>query len=236
MFGRQKRVALSIAAIVWLTLGCASKTIFSDETVVLRSALLKYLTVVSKQSPFNPSIVVEGGIVKIGDRNLLISPVAENVAEKNENHYLGARFDISIDGKSQPQLSHGSVGVGNSPNDATLTAIYEWYTGFGQALFQAVAQVQADLNVANYDVYLSPISIRGERPNFSTGREPKDILRALSSMFPRGDGSLHTIQIILLIGNHKIIDGECRIDGRINVELCETLRDLIWPSSSSLHS
>jgi hypothetical protein len=235
MLAKQKNIILSLAAIVWLTLGGASKTLIADETVGLRSVLLEYLANLPNRNLVNRPIVVEKGDVVIGERRLLISPVVENYIEQRGMHYYGVRFEITIDSIPQPRLTFGIVGSGTTRKEAARNAIAQWDFIFGKALFRATAQVPADKEMENFSVYMGGLITKGETHGISLEEfvQPQEIFDMLSTMLPRRDGSLHTIQFILEIDNRHIIGGECRIDGQLDAKMCESLGNLIWPRTPS---
>jgi len=161
--------------------------------------------------------------------------VVENYVEQKSMHFYGVRVEITIDSIPQPRLTFGTVGSGTTRKDAVWDAVAQWDVIFGKALFRAVAQVPADKEIENYSVYMGGLMTKGGTRDISPAEIvlPQEIFDMLSPMLPRRDGSLHTIQFILEIGNRHIIGGECRIDGQLTPKMCESLGDLIWAKTPS---
>ncbi len=234
MLAKQKKVILSLAVIVLLTLGAAAKATVTDEIIFVREAFLKYLANLPNRTDLGiRPIVVEKGTVVVGNRRLLISPVVENSVERRGKRYYGVRFEITIDSIPQPRLTSAAVGSGATRKDAVWDAVAQWDHIFGKPLFRAVAQIPADKEIEKFSVYVGGLVTKTGTHDISPAEIvlPQEIFDMLSPMLPQPDGSLHTIQFILEIGNRHIIGGECRIDGQLNTKMCESLGNLIWPKT-----
>jgi hypothetical protein len=143
--------------------------------------------------------------------------------------------DVFVDGVFQP-LTVGSIGVGDTEEEAEDTAIQEWAQYVAIALVATLdSDVDAGLPFDGFVAHSGLTGIRGSQVDL-----PKHIatnmLVHLKTLAPnlRSSGSeLHSILIMVEVNQGGVVGGECRVDGVISSEALAAVRSFPWPSTQA---
>lgn len=208
-------------------------TAADDEGSRLMSRLLDLLAKEAiTPSASVPSMSVKGTEIEIARHRLRITPVSEQVLRTEGEFISAARFEISLDGLKQEGLTAGSIGIGDSADDATSTAVAEWFMLLGSPILRSIADRAPDLTVGSFRVYIGPLGVRGQAPNELVAGQvitPDKVLKAISETLPRVNGKLHTVQILIVVTPEGSITGECRVDAQISAMALASVQQLNWP-------
>lgn len=205
-----------------------------DEEERLTSRLIDLLSTLATTPEAIPGISVKGRVIEIGKHSVRIAPVSEQVLKADEKYISAAHFEIYLDGVRQDQLTSGSVGIGDSADEATTLAVEEWYFLSGLALLRSIADTASDHTHGGFRVYPGSMGVRGQPPKgFEDGKviNSQKVLNAISDALPRADGKLHFVQVLVVVGPDSPISGDCRIDGKVSAKALSLLKDLRWPKT-----
>jgi Family of unknown function (DUF6348) len=183
---------------------------------------------------------IQGRNILIGNARLRVLPVVEQRMTSGRNHLVGVRFEVEINGRRMPNLVCGQVGVGETGEEADQQAVRTWQGTFGEALFAALAAVPAEQRRRGHAVHEGALAIRFTTEQESLARHPAlsvaAALDALAPILPVPDGSLHSVQIHVLVEPGRSADVEVSIDGKDSLAGMERLAALPWPRQSGPYS
>jgi hypothetical protein len=237
MFIRFPRAFTFIAIFMAATFGHADDGSKKDpENKRLAARLAETMKKLSERTDLIPVVSIKDGVMLVAGHSVRIVPISEQVATANDKFVSAARFEVTIDDAKQEQLSIGSIGIGDSADDATNRAVLEWYLQFGSALFRGIAATSFDLKISGLRIYKGAPGIRGEPPqdllDGSTVTSER-IFKAIVHLLAREDHKLHSVLITLVIDSHGEIEGECRVDGQLSASILSALKTLPWPKGDT---
>lgn len=179
-------------------------------------------------------ISYEGGHVISGGKRITITPVSESVLQSQGRYISAARFEVSVDGKKRPELTFGAIGIGKSAEDATKTAVVEWYQAAGRPLFAAIGGQPPESFSGNLSIYPGSTGFRGEPPGGWVDGSPtmkQRVIAALTDYLPATGGTYSAIDVKITVEAAGTIDGQCMIDGKESMTAMTQLKRLAWPSA-----
>ena len=223
----------SIVYIVAWSLIVVMSSVKADESTKLGEVASKFLERAasqdgSKYSYKDKSIVVAGNRIKV-------TPISENILLRGASHISAARFEITINDQKRPELTFGSIGIGGSPEDATKTAVFEWYMAAGQALFAAISGEPTESKFPGVSIYPGLMGVRGEHPDGWLDGTPKmnaRIFEVIKEQVPATQ-KLNAIDLKIVVNATGSVDGQCTVNGRESAAAIEELRKLDWPETKS---
>jgi hypothetical protein len=217
-------------ALALLAIAITGKANADEANDLAKSASILFEQIASKAGS---AISFNNGQVISGDKRIRVTPVSENVLKQAGRFISAARFEISVDDKRRPELTFGSVGIGDSGADATQTAVAEWYMAAGRALFSAIGGQPPDIRADDLSIYAGLMGIRGERPEGWLDGTPKtnqQIIEVLRKHLPAG-GALSAIDLKIMVKANASVEGQCMIDGKESVAAIADLKRLPWPTA-----
>jgi len=228
-----------LITIILLTVAIAAPAVgANDEAGRLTSRLMDMMAKVAAKPESIPKMSVKGGELEVAKHRVRINPVSERALRADGQFISAARFEISLDGSKQDQLTAGSIGIGQSTDEATSKAVEEWYLVFGSALLRSIADSAPDFTQGEFRVYTGALVVRGEPPKDLVSGQAvtkQNVLGAISDALPRADGKPHSVQVIATIAPDGTTTGECRIDGRISAIAFSSVNRLPWPKASAAY-
>jgi hypothetical protein len=211
-----------------LTLFSMASPLSADESAELAKVSAKLLERAAAQD--GSKISYADGKVRVS-----VTPVSENALENSGRFISAARFEISIDGTKRPELTFGAIGIGESREDATKTAVVEWYMAAGQSVLSAIGDQPTETKLYDISVYAGLMGIRGERPEGWLDGTPKmnrRILASLNDLLPT-TSSLNSIDIKIVVKSGGSVEGQCVINGKESPSAVRELQKLEWPATDA---
>lgn len=149
-----------------------------------------------------------------------------------------ARFDVAIDGVTQPQFTLGSIGVGDTLDESERAAVEEWLVIFGLPYCAARTGGPDGIELDEVVLHRSPAGIRGECPTWAEAgaaaqRQVQDALAGQSELLKTTE--LRLVELKVLVKEDGSTDGECRVDGVPSDSLLAQLTRLEWPKGAYLY-
>jgi hypothetical protein len=189
------------------------------------------LVAMAKLVPTRPNISYSGAEVSVAGRQVRLSARIENRKRAEKKFLVALAVDLFVDGVLQP-LTVGSVGVGDSEEEAENTAIQEWAAYVGSALFASlVSDHDAGLPINGFVAFPGLPGIRGAEVPLPEHID-KDLLEHLETLIPNlrsSRGELHSILIMVKVEQGRVAGGECRVDGVISTDAMTAIRSFRWP-------
>ena len=208
----------------------------ANESADLDKAAAKFLEHAASQAASKVSY--EDGHVVAGGKRIKITPVSENVLQRGASHISAARFEVAISDEQRPELTFGSIGIGDSADDATKTAVVEWYMAAGKALFAAIGDDPAGATFPGFSIYPGLMGIRGERPEGWLDGTPemnRRIFDALKDQIPAGK-KLNAIDLKIVVNSAGAVDGQCIVNGKESEAALKELQKLKSGRRPRLHT
>jgi hypothetical protein len=181
-------------------------------------------------------MAVTGAEVAIAQHRLRITPVSERALQTQGKFISAAHFEIALNGEKQDRLTVGSIGIGDTADDATETAVVEWYGLFGSALFRSLGDGPPDRTLGRFRVYVGHLGVRGQAPDALLAGKvitPATLLSAISGTLPPVDGKLHTVHIIVAVAPDGATTGERRVDAQVSPTALALVQTLRWPTGAT---
>jgi len=129
----------------------------------------------------------------------------------------------------------GSVGIGDSKQDALETAAFEWLAAYGSPLIKCLNGGTPDIVNGKHEIYVSAMGIRGSKPGGwvdSSKEMHTKLLTAISWEKLENDKSISSVTINIVVNDKGGIEGECRVDGAISKDILLRLQKLEWPTTA----
>ena len=207
-----------------------------DENEKLATCLTEALTKLATKNDPQLGLVVKADGVSIREHAITIVPVSERVGKMGGKPFSAARFEVTLDGHKDEKLTFGSVGIGDSEEDARATAVAEWYMSFGAALLNALAGKSASVSQNGYAVYPGGMGLRGGAPkDWMDGSDSMHhrILSSLARGLPKPDSAIHTLDLKVAVNPKGAVEGDCRLDGMPAPQVLSILKSLAWPKQAT---
>jgi hypothetical protein len=167
-----------------------------------------------------------------------IRAVLENEAEQDGKYVSAIRYEVESEHRLMSGLTFGSVGVGNSVEDARSTATEEWMFLFADPYCAATASA-GGIRLGMLTFYPSRPGFRGSAPSgWLTEPETRHgrILEAIASgLAPIMTNDVGLVDLKIAVQTNGDPDGECRVNGSANSEVCNRLLAIVWPGGTYMY-
>jgi hypothetical protein len=203
-----------------------------EENAKLFACLAAELAQLAAKGQLPPGFTVTKDGVILREHTLRITPTSEYAGARQSKFLSAARFDVTLDGRKEEQFTFGSIGVGDSAQEARQTAAQEWYFGFGAAMFHALAGSPTSLTFDGFSIYPGLMGVRGQAPQGwvnGTDEMHLRILASLAAILPKPGPATHSLDLKLSVPPNGILEGECKFDGKTNDPVFLALKTLPWP-------
>lgn len=235
-----KRI-LTSTLYISLLLSCSSSpsTIKPNETPTSQVAKIDSLEKVVLQHVYNkikklPNVSLKDNKLFIGDNSIQLKIDVEFDGKEKGKWLYAANIVTFYKNGQETQIDVGSVGIGSSREEAINVCIQEWFGVFGIA-FTNMLNGDNSIAVSNMKVFPGLMGIRGKLPENTWPKGNDEIARRIISQIQpqmrSQTGDLIPIDIKLYIGINGVVDGECRVDNHVSIQLLNNLKQLSWPSS-----
>lgn len=169
----------------------------------------------------------------IGNSSIGLKIQVESEEQKADKWIYAANITTTYNNTNETQIQIGSIGIGSNKDEAVNVCIQEWFGLFGTA-FTNMLNGENGIRVSNMKVFPGLMGIRGHLPEnaWPNGEEEmtKNIIQQIEPLIKNKAGII-PIDLKLMIGRNGIIDGECRVNNQVSIEVLNNLRQLSWPSS-----
>lgn len=190
-----------------------------------------FMTREAADAKTTPRMAVVEHEIEVQPHRIELFPILEDRRAVAGKNFVSVRLDVSVDGRAEPNLSLGAIGIDESPEAAERTAIAEWYLQFGQSMFEALASSKPNFMFGEYSVYQGALGLRGG--NQSLAADPslsaEHMISALKELLPTRDGRLHVVYATVVVAGDGKVDGQIRIDGNVSAAAWKLLGRQPWP-------
>jgi len=181
-----------------------------------------------------PHVSLKDNKIFIGESSIQLKIDVEFDGKEKGKWLYAANIVTFYKNSQNTQINVGSVGIGSNRDEAINVCIQEWFGVFGTAFTNMLNNVNS-IAVSNMKVFPGLMGIRGKLPK-NTWPEGNDeiVRRIISQIQPQmrsQTGDIIPIDIKLYIGINGVVDGECRVDNQVSIQLLNNLKQLSWPSS-----
>jgi hypothetical protein len=194
----------------------------------------------------------EGPKVSVGEHTLEVDATVENHAVQDGKVVLGVGFVLSVDGRREPALSTGSVGLGDDPADAIESLIREWFVQFGAPItfafvarelpdqLQPPAQGEGDptlydtVELGEQRAFTGLTGVRGDAAKVESVTSEAFIdglAEAIAPTLPPGPG-YHALRVSVVVKGEEVDAGGCRVDGVESPALSQIVSGLDWSAGA----
>lgn len=221
-------------AVAMFTTGCSKQQETETSTEELAIRGLKQLF--TNAAPIEISESGESSFL-VSEREISISTTVEQELKRDGKWFCGLRFDVAINGVDYPEFTYGSVGVGDSKEEARQIAIEEWLAAFGIPFVSAMLESDTGIEFNTFTAYAGPMGIRGEHPGGWLDATDEMHTRLLLPLIPilESDPTWNqaTLDLKLVVGDAGELDGECRLNAQLSSNILSVLNEMSWPLSES---
>lgn len=193
---------------------------------------------------FGATPSVEGERVRVGKDELRLRAVVEGEnrapAGVQLRYASGIAVEVSVNGVPQP-LTAGSVGVGDSREDARETAVSEWAHLVGVGVLDALGvrrKEAVSLASGRFSVHPGLTGFRGQQQVLWSNERHPELVEKLKGAIGRLEGlpsEFHSISIMLVVETDGSASGECRVDGVESEEALKAVQSYSWPRTSAAY-
>jgi hypothetical protein len=224
-----------VVSVVALLLGLILSIFPKSHGANLSERCARVLVTMAESVPTKASVSYSGSEISVGSRHVGLIARVENRKRAEKKFLVALAVDLFVDGVFQP-LTVGSVGVGDTEEEAENTAIEEWAQYVGMALFASL--VFDDDAGLPFDVFVAYGGLTGIRGSQFPLPEHlvTDLLGYLKTMVPNlrsSGGELHSILIMVYVEDGRVVGGECRVDGVDSTEALAAIRPFPWPPTQA---
>ena len=185
---------------------------------------------------------VDGPAILIGTHRLVVTPILENSGQQQATWGAGVRFEVAIDGRSEPSLTLGGVGTDTTRGGALRMAVVSYAANVGVALLATFADPAAGYSVGEYRAYSGIAVDRGlASPDLVAASSRDAQARMLAALEPTvmsyARDSITALSVLVEVDTTGPIGGECSLGGRRIDSALPALYALPWPRTggSYLH-
>lgn len=185
----------------------------------------------------------KGASREVGGRALSVSTTVNSLREFNGKFVAALSFASTIDGRSAPALGSGSIGIGETRDEAIKVALDEWVMQYGSTVIFALMGPErwdggkderpAPLFADGIIAYASPQGFRGMAPHeLRAGDFPESFIKHVSPLLKPVVASregLHAVTLMLAFDEGAFSDGECRVDAEVSPALLALVKAYPWP-------
>lgn len=164
-------------------------------------------------------------------------------AQIEQERRLGPKWAVGVAVETSlpdgARLTTGSVGIGDSRQDALETAVTEWVLLAGTAILNAMSSKERPSEVivrSGLRLYPGALSIRGsEQPPWSEDQHGRLVDLITPALMDLAPGRLHDLSLTVGVSPTGEVDGECRLDGTRMQSLLSAVQTLSWPKRTTAY-
>lgn len=206
----------------------------ASNNVDLNGRALKKLGALFESSGLDSSSGNSGNVLKVNGIEMRVTLAVEHDSNRGSDFVFAARFETRLSGRIQKEFTVGSIGIGTSRDDAIETSIDEWVDLFGRSLVLLIEGKKRELVIGKYSAFPGATGFRGEVPTlgfFANEKTMHDaILRSLDKVIVQPEKDHVLLNLMISVDERGKVSGECRLDGVINDEGINALRNIKWPT------
>jgi hypothetical protein len=179
---------------------------------------------------------IENTKITFQQKSIEIIPYLEKTVQKDNQWLCGVRYEILINNKKREEFNYGTVGVGDSKEDAIEVSVIEWISLAGLTLFDYFFNTGTSFELEKFKVYHGFTGIRGDEPGgWLDGSKDMHIklLGTILNSITVNFSPVSSVSLLIFKEPNNIIDGECKINGQISQKVLTILKLLKWPERSS---
>jgi hypothetical protein len=191
----------------------------------------------SYQSKADGLYSISNGALRVGKHSVELNPVIETEREAQGVSVVAMRIEISIDGVRRVEAASGAIGIASNKEAAIAVGLDEWYLGFGQTFFQAMAEKEPSMVLDSHEVFVGVPGIRNLRttgPLNSIERSDerdRKILNALLPALSRKANMAFLVLNVVVPPSGKPLS-ECRVGTVVSTAMNSRLEALDWPRTA----
>ena len=144
------------------------------------------------------------------------------------------RIEVAVDGNLRPESTFGAIGISATQEEAIAAGLGEWYLGFALPFLQAVGGKESALSIADYDVFVGALSLRGSAAVGwvdGSGAMNRKILDVVGTAMS-GQPDFATLDLKVMVPATGRPKSECRISGVVSAGIASRLVTLDWPRTA----
>jgi hypothetical protein len=179
----------------------------------------------------NDDLVVNG-------QRIDVLPVIERASNRDNKWFYGVGFAVQLDGKKDERFTVGSVGIGDSEDEARKVAVDEWLQLFGQPFVSMMLKSPQGIRTQSMTVFPGPMGIRGEKPEGWIDGTQEMHRRIILGLFPENSSLSNesfplTLNIMVAVTAEGHAGGECRKNGQVSAVMLTQILQLPWPKTGA---
>ena len=225
---------LTVLIVAVMQAGCRAKAVPQDDLSRRATEALRKRCA-SAGDRIEPAPSVRAVVEHEGTRD----PVVESKGTRHGDSLAAIRFEVLSGTDVVPDLTFGSVGVGPSAEEARTNAGQDWVALFADPYCAAQAAAPDGVRVGGFVAYPSLLALRGEHPGGwlkDDGARNRRVLDAAAPLrAPRGPGGIGLLDVKVTVQDGEKTDGECRMNGSLDVAACERIISLPWPAGTYMY-
>lgn len=182
----------------------------------------------------NSKTIKNGNKILVDNASIEINSKVEFDGKNQGNWIYATNFSTIIKASENTEFNIGSIGIGNSREEAIKVSIQEWFAIFGIPLSDMLNNKNGD-KISEKMVFSGLMGIRGDLPkntwlNGDSAMTTK-IISHIDQLIKVTKDEIVYLDIKLMIMNNSIVDGECKLGNQVSIELLNQLKNIDWPVS-----
>ena len=182
----------------------------------------------------NSKAIKDGNKILLGDTSIETNLNVEFDGKKEGQWIYASNFSTTVKTLKKTEFNIGSIGIGNSRDEAINVSIQEWFATFGIPLSDMLNNKNG-LKISETIVFSGFMGIRGNLPKNTWLKGDEEmttkIISHLSELIKAVNSEIVSIDIKLLIGSNGVLDGECRLGNKVSTKAFNQLKSIEWPTS-----
>lgn len=181
-------------------------------------------------------IIKNGNKILLEDTSVEVNFNVEFDGQKEGKWIYATNFLTTIKTSKKTKLNVGSIGIGNSKEEAVNVSIQEWFAVFGLPLSDMLNNKKG-YEISEMLVFSGLMGIRGHLPENTwingDNEMTAKIISNCSELIKSVNDELVSVDIKLMIGNDGVLEGECRLGNKVSIALLNKLKAIDWPASDA---
>ncbi|MGH1384689.1 DUF6348 family protein [Kordia sp.] len=182
----------------------------------------------------NSKAIKNGNKIILGDKSIEINVNVEFDGKKEGKWIYASNFSTIVKTSKTTEFNIGSIGIGNSREEAVNVSIQEWIAVFGIPLSDMLNNKNG-YKISETIVFSGLMGIRGNLPKNTwlngDSEMTAKIISHISQLIKSAKDEIVSVDIKLIIGNNGVLDGECKLGNKVSIELLNQLKTIEWPAS-----
>lgn len=171
--------------------------------------------------------------IHVQENTIKLKINVEHEGKQQDKWLCAISIATTYKAKQDNKITIGSIGVGNSLEEAMGISITEWLATFGEPFSNLLSSDSSDvLVIGNKVVYPGFMGFRGNRPEnlfVQTPQNPEEkIFTAIEPLLTEDGKEITPVELKLMIGANGAIDGECKINNIVSAEVLNNMKKLDW--------